>query len=309
MPHEIERVLAAAGRGPWFIAPEKAVEIAEALALRAALGPRPERAHAAVPAPALSAVVGGSGGMRSVRVVRLMGAIVPRGNMLADVSGAVSLERFGAAFREAAADPQAAGIVVEMDSPGGQIDLVPETAAMMRAARRADRPVVAVANTLAASAAYWLASACDEIVVTPSGLVGSIGVYLTVDDLSGRMQREGIKRSFISEGPRKVEASPFAPLDDAARAHLQAQCRAVYEMFTRDVAKARGVPVSVVQADPEAGGRHMGGGRAYRAAEAVRLGMADRVATLEDTIARLARGPGRSRPLNAAIERRRLALD
>lgn len=310
MAHEIDRILAAAGRGPWFIQPEKAEEIMNALLLRAELGPRASAVFPDRTAAAMADEVRQGG--RVVRVVRLHGAIVPRGNMMSDVSGAVSLDRFGAAFRQAAAAPDTAAIVLDIDSPGGQIDLVPETVAMMRGEAREDRPIVAVANTLAASAAYWIACACDEIVVTPSGQVGSIGVFRVHDDLSARANREGVKRSYIFEGPRKVEGNPFEPLGQEARAALQAQARAIYAMFTRDVAKARGVPVAVVEADPETAERHMGGGRSYLAADAVRLGMADRVATLDDTIARLARGQrarGTGKPVRASTELRRMALD
>jgi signal peptide peptidase SppA len=309
MAHEIDRILAAAGRGPWFIQPEKAEEIVNALLLRAELGPRATAAYPDRTSVAMADAVHQAG--RVVRVVRLHGAIVPRGNMMSDVSGAVSLDRFGAAFRQAAAAPDTAAIVLDIDSPGGQIDLVPETVAMIRAAAREDRPIVAVANTLAASAAYWIACACGEIVATPSGQVGSIGVFRVHDDLSARANRDGLKRSYIFEGPRKVEGNPFEPLGQEARMAMQAQARAIYGMFTRDVAKGRGVPVSVVEADPETAERHMGGGRSYLAAEAVRLGMADRVATLDDTIARLARGArgGTGRSARASTELRRMALE
>lgn len=308
MPHEIERVLRAAARGVWFIEPRKAEAMIAAIALRAQMGPRAEPAF---PDAQKVAVTGETRqGQRGViRVMRLFGAILPRGDMLADVSGAgsVSLVRFQREFSQAAAEQDTAAIVVEIDSPGGQVDLVPETAAMIRAARREDRPIVAVANTCACSAAYWIATAADELVVTPSGLVGSIGVYMLHQDVSEMLKAEGIAATFISEGPRKVEGNPFEPLSAEARASYQAEVRATYDMFTAEVAKARGVPVSVVRADPEKAERHMGGGRAYHAAEAVRLGMADRVATFDETIARLAKG-GRGGGRKAAMARRRLAL-
>ncbi len=310
MPHEIERLLRAAGQGVWLIEPQKAEAIVAAVAFRAQFGPRAE------PVFDRQAADPGAGqygtGQKSIRVLRLMGTILPRGNMMSDVSGpgAANLVAFQQAFRQAADDSQTGAIVIEVDSPGGQIDLVPETAAMIRSARRSDRPIVAVANTMAASAAYWIASAADELVVTPSGTVGSIGVYMLHRDVSEALKAEGIAPSFIYEGPRKIEGNPFAPLDDVSRKALQADVRAAYEAFTKDVAKARGVPVSVVRGDPEATNEaHMGGGRAYGATEAVRLGMADRVATLEETIARLAKGgrAGRGRR-RADLARKRLAM-
>lgn len=304
MPHEIERVLRAAGQGVWFIEPRKAQQIMAMLALRAGQEPRQWAGEQAASPRAGTPVIEGKAG--AVHVLGLHGTIMPRATMLTDMSGATAMSRFQADFRAAASDPDAAAIVIEVDSPGGKVDQVPETAAMIHAARRADRPIIAVANTLAASAAYWLAAACDEIVVTPSGMVGSIGVYLMHDDMSEALAAAGVSRTFIHEGPRKIEGNPFAPLDDTARAALQAEVRYSYDMFTGDVAKFRGVPVSVVRADPESTDRHFGGGRVYHARDAVRLGMADRIATFQDTVMRAASGR-RSRRAQLAAYRLRLA--
>ena len=302
MPHEIRRILEMAATGCWFIEPGKAQQILAVLELRASGGAletdnRPPR-------PEVAADVR-SRGNKVVRVLRLMGTILPRADMLDALSGGASLTAFQKAFREAATDPNVSAIVIEIDSPGGQVDLVPETAALIRAHKQADRPIVAVANTIAMSAAYWIASAADELVVTPSGSVGSIGVYMMHQDISEALAAAGIKRTFIYEGPRKVEGNPFAPLDDTARQAMQDDVRGYYHMFTDDVAKARGVPVARVRADPEDTDKHFGGGRYYHAKRAVQLGMADRVATLDDTIARLARG---NRRAQAANLRRRMSL-
>lgn len=303
MPHEIDRIVAAAAAGCWFIEPRKACEIVGVMALRAEAGAgvfaEGDRAKAAAAKPRDY-----QGRDKVTRVIPLHGTILPRANLMSALSGAASLDQFAAMFREAATDPQVGAIVLDIDSPGGQVDLVPETVAMMRAHKRADRPIVAVANTMAASAAYWIASAADEIVVTQSGLVGSIGVYMMHENIAERLRMEGIERTFIYEGPRKVEGNPFQPLDEAAASSLQSEVKYFYDLFTSDVAKGRGVPVGVVRADPEKSDEHFGGGRVYPGAQAVRLGMADRVGTLEDTIGRVARG----RPARASIERRRLAL-
>lgn len=304
MPHEIRRVLRAFAATPWFIEPRKAEQVAAMLEYRAAHGPRPEPYRAQVPEQ--SAAPAAQTGQ--IAVLRLRGVIAPRlSGSLDDVSDPpASMETFGQAFDRAAADPNTAAIVIDVDSPGGAVDLVPETAARIRAARRESRPIVAVANTLAASAAYWIASAADEIVVTPSGEVGSIGVYMLHQDISAMLEAEGVRMTFIREGPRKVEGNPFEPLSEEARGALQSSVRHYYDMFVKDVARNRAVPQAVVRADPEKGGRHFGGGRTYPAAMAVDLGMADRVATFKETVARLQGGTRRGR--RADIERRRLAL-
>lgn len=303
MPHEIRRVLRAFAAQPWFIEPAKASQIVAALELRALAGPRaePYRNQAAADAPLSSQ-------QKSVAVLRLCGTILPRPEALEDVSQTAALMTdFQKAFQAAATDPNVAAIVLDIDSPGGRVDQIPETAAMIRAAHSEDRPIIAVANTLAASAAYWIASAADEIVVSPSGQVGSIGAYVLHEDISEALAQRGVRMQFISEGPRKTETSPFEPLSDEARQALQEFVRSSYDQFVADVAKGRGVSASVVRADPEKGGEHFGGGRTYHAKQAIALGMADRIDTLDNTIARLQRGKGR-RGRKATSARRRLAL-
>ncbi|PDS79160.1 S49 family peptidase [Rhizobium sp. L43] len=283
MTHEIRRVLRAFASQAWFIEPRKAEEIVGMLELRAAFGPRAEAyRESAAPRSSQGAAPG------PVDVLNLFGIICQRATALDDVSQqTVSLERFQRDFQAAAARPNNAGIILNIDSPGGNLDFVPETVAMIRKARRNGRPIVAVANTYAASAAYWIACGCDEIVVTPSGEVGSIGVYMVHQDVSAAAEKEGVRITFVKEGPRKTEGNPFEPLSDEARGALQERVKDGYSMFVADVARGRGVSPNVVRADPEKGGKHFGGGRMYGAKKAVQLGMADRVATLDETVARL----------------------
>lgn len=297
--HEISRILRAVSSRAWFIDPARADEIVAILELRA-------QGHtggfaAAAPAPPVADPEPGA-----VAVLRLHGAILPRADMLSEMSGAVSLEKFRAAFAEAAGNPRVRAIVLDIDSPGGDVSFVPETVAEIRAARRDDRPIVAVANNMAASAAYWIAAAADEIVITPSGQVGAIGVYMLHKNIAAKLEAEGVAPTFIFEGPRKIEANPFEPLDDTARAALQRIVSHHYAMMVDDIAAFRGVEAAVVRADPEIEAAHFGGGREVLADDAVRLGLADSVATLEQTLARMA---ARGRPARRArAARRRLAL-
>lgn len=307
MPHEIDRVLRVVASNVWAIDPIKGHEILDMLALRA--DGRPRTAEFERPAEAANGFETIEGARGPVHVMRLMGTIVPRGSMLSDMSGAASLQRFQAGFSRAAADAQASAIVIEVDSPGGIVNQVLETAAMIHAARRADRPIIAHANTLAASAAYWIASAADEIVVSPSGEVGSIGVYTMHDNFAGYFEELGVERTLISAGPRKVEGHPFAALDDTARAQLQRSVNETYGEFVSAVARNRGVSPAQVRADPETASAHFGGGRVVKAREAVRQGMANRVATFTDTVARAQRGgasAGQRRRADAMLRRARM---
>ena len=156
---------------------------------------------------------------------------------------------------------------------------------------RGQKPITAVANSLAASAAYWIATAADELVVTPSGEVGSIGVFAAHEDVSGMLEQAGVKVNLVSAGRYKTEGNPFEPLTEEARASIQGRVDEYYEQFVSAVARNRGVKRSEVR-------NGFGEGRVVGAKQAVSLGMADRVGTLDETINR-ALGGRRSRGARA----------
>ena len=236
----------------------------------------------------------------AVAVLPLYGVIAQRADLMTESSGGTSVERFTARFRELVADPNVGAIVLDVDSPGGTVSGVDELAAEIYRAR-GSKPIVAVANSLAASAAYWIASAADELVVTPSGEVGSIGVLTAHEDMSAMLETEGVRVSLISAGKYKTEGNPYEPLSDEARAALQVRVDGYYDMFVKAVARNRGVSARDVR-------EGYGEGRVVGAVQAKALGMADRVATLDETLARLVKS--RRRPGARAEEldyrRRRL---
>lgn len=233
--------------------------------------------------------IGHSGGrasapsIRGIAVLPLFGIIAQRMNMLDDVSGpgGTSTEKFTTQFREAAEDPNVKAIVLNIDSPGGSVFGVPELADVIRAeAAKGEKPVIAQVNSLAASAAYWIASACNEIVVTPSGEVGSIGVFTLHEDVSRMLAAMGVKPTLIRAGKFKAEDNPWYPLGDEAKAHLQSLVDAYFDKFVSAVARGRSAATgkAVTSAAVRNG---YGQGRMLVAADAVMEGMADRIATLE----------------------------
>ena len=304
MSHEINRVLSTAANGVWAIDTGKAQQIAAMLALRAdgepsaGFEPRPRQT-------ALRETLATEDG--TVHVLRVHGTIFPRANILSEFSGGVSLVQFQQAFQQAAQDTSASAIILDVDSPGGMVDFVPETAAMIRAARNGERPIVAVANPIAASAAYWLASQADELLTTPSGAVGSIGVYMMHEDISAALEMQGVKPTFIFDGIRKVERNNAEPLSKEARGAMQEEVSDIFSRFVADVATARGVDESVVRADPESADASFGGGRAVLAERAVSAGLADGIATLAEVMQRFA-GSGRQRNASMQMRRRRLQV-
>ena len=213
----------------------------------------------------------------NIAVLNLAGVITPKPTFFSMFFGGTALTDFAAELEAAVNDPKVAGIVINVDSPGGMIDLVTETAAQIRAAK-AVKPIIAVANTDAASAAYWLAAQADELIVTPSGEVGSIGVYTVHTDRSGAEAQAGLKTTLISAGKYKVEGNPYEPLTEEAAAALQSRIDTYYSMFVADVAAGRGVTTSAVTAG-------YGQGRIVAAQDAKTAGMVDGVGTLAEVLA------------------------
>jgi len=233
---------------------------------------------------------------KAVAVIPIHGSIVPKANMFTQISGATSINDLRGMFADAMNDPDIGSIVFDVDSPGGQVDLIPEFAADIRA-KRGVKPMLAVSNTMMASAAYWLASQADEVAVSPSSMTGSIGVFAAHDDLSEAQAKLGVKTTFISAGKYKTEGNSAEPLSEDARAHIQSLVDDAYMAFTGDVAKGRRVSVDDVR-------NGYGEGRVLTAKAAVKAGLADRVATLEQTIGRAAEmaRPASSRAMAAAAE-------
>ena len=230
----------------------------------------------------------------SVAVVPVIGTLTQRGDVI-ESARTRSTADIADEVRAAAAEPKVDAVVLEVDSGGGEVFGVPEAWQAIREARKL-KPVVAVANAMAGSAAYYLASAADELWVTPSGMVGSIGVYALHVDLSKWLEAEGEKWTFVSAGRFKVEGNPAEPLGEEAAAAIQVDVDRYYDMFVRDVARGRGVAVEAVRAG-------FGEGRMVGARAAVTERMADQVGTLEQAIRRAAQlGQERRRDSGARAE-------
>lgn len=230
----------------------------------------------------------------SVAIIPLRGIITHRPSLLAWMFGGTDLVTFTALLDAALASSSVRSIVLDVDSPGGTVAGVTEAAARIREARD-QKPVVAVANTVAASAAYWLAAQASDLRVAPSGEVGSVGIVVRHRDLSAHLKQIGERVTLISAGPRKVDANPFQPLSLPARRDMQAAVDAFHTMMVEDIARGRGIPAATVR-------RTFGEGRMVRAEQAVAAGMANRIATLDQTVARLRAqgGEGPRRAMSAA---------
>ncbi len=231
-------------------------------------------------------------------------AVIPVYGVVAQhaMSMGASTADIGAQFDRAMARADVDAILLDVDSPGGTVSGVPELAAKIYAGR-GTKPIVAIANSLAASAAYWIAAAADQVWVTPSGETGSIGVYTTHEDWSEAMEKMGVKVTSISRGKYKLEGAPWEPLTDEAKAAIEERVDEVYGWFTKDVATFRGATPAQVRSG-------YGEARVLGAKQSVAANLADKVGTFEDVVAMLAKKVARKpRGSRAVVEREKLALD
>jgi signal peptide peptidase SppA len=216
-----------------------------------------------------------------IAVLPLYGVVTQRGNMVDDISGpgSTSTQQFTAILRQMLADDTVGQILIDIDSPGGSVYGVSELASEIVKAR-AQKPVIAVANSLAASAAYWIGCSASEFYVTPGGEVGSIGVWQAHFDYSKALEEDGVKPTLISAGKFKVEGNPYVPLDEQAQAFMQSRVDDYYNAFVEAVAIGRGVSINDVR-------NGMGEGRVLGADAAQALNMVDGVAAFDDVLAKM----------------------
>lgn len=275
----------------WAIEPDALMPLVALALRRMAEGPEPE---AAMPSARGAARRAGAIGVLPIR-----GVITHHPGIWELLGMGTSADRMSAALREAVEDPDIKAVVLDIDSPGGEVAGTPELADEIYAAR-SSKPIIAVANSMAASAAYYLGSQATEFYATPSGSVGSIGVYSMHVDYSDALAAEGIKPTFIHAGKHKVDGNPYEPLGDEARAHMQHTVDLAYDAFVRAVARGRKTSQTAVR-------QGMGQGRLVDASEAVAPNMIDGVRTLDAVLAELS-GGGKPSRRRAAIARERLAL-
>ena len=286
-----ERYVAWCLTTPWALMPERIAAYAAVLARRAGDGiaamDQEDEARAAAGPRTQRGSPARTGG---IAVIPVHGTIVQRASQLDICEGGTSTQAVSNALADAMADDSIAQVLLDIDSPGGSVYGVQELASEIS---RAKKPVVAIANSLAASAAYWIGSAASEFYVTPGGEVGSIGVWTAHQDISSALDAAGVKTTLISAGEFKVEGNPFQPLGEQAQSFMQSRVDDYYGAFTRAVARGRKVPVEQVR-------NGMGKGRVLGADQAAQESMIDGIATFEEVVARMQRNMKASAPPRAS---------
>jgi signal peptide peptidase SppA len=273
------RLIAAFAASPWALE-LSTLEALSDLLTRNDRGTE-EELRAMVEAKGDAPTFAAAGAKQNVAVIPVYGVIAHRAQMVGDICGpqGTSTEKVDSAIRAAAADPSVRSIVLDVNSPGGSVFGVQELANTIMEARQA-KPIAAIANAQASSAAYWIASAAHEVFVTPSGVAGSIGVFMAHVDTTKADEAAGKVKTIIKAGKYKAEGE--GPLTDEAIAHLQTVVDGYYTGFVKGVAKARNVSVETVR-------NGYGQGRSLPAQAALDAGMVDGIATLAEVISKYSR--------------------
>ena len=271
------------------------VEPAKAMAFLSGLGPRilgrqveianEDALAGAAPLPARASILAG-GLAESLRqygdapypvvdgiaVIEISGVLIHRGGWIGESSGQTSYEGIAAQIEAAAGDPAVRGVALEIDSFGGEVAGVFDLADRIRALRR-DKPVWAFVAEHAFSAGYALASQASRILLPRTGAVGSIGVVVMHADLSGQLDRDGVRVTLIHAGSHKVDGNPYAPLPESVRDDIQSEIDVLRFLFAETVAAGRAGRLSQDAAlATEAA--------IYRGTDAVAAGLADEVTDL-----------------------------
>jgi signal peptide peptidase SppA len=279
------RILRYVATTPWAMEPTRFADVLDVLRFKAHGGQLTQeeiREYCGLSAASQElAVVRGNARQSGVAIVPVRGIIAHHAGQVDDVSGpgGTSIEGFRNRFRAAMASNDVGSVVLDIDSPGGAVEGVEEMGDEIRNSR-GGKPIVAVANGMAASAAFWLASAADEVSVTPSGQVGSVGVFAAHEDISAALEEQGIKMTLVHAGKFKVEGNPFEPLGDEAREHLQGRVDASFRKFVGAIAAGRNTDEKNVR-------ENFGQGRLVDSESALSAGMVDRIETLESAVNRM----------------------
>jgi len=209
-----------------------------------------------------------------IAVIPIYGSLVKRTVGLQVESGLTSYASIADQIDGAVTDPGVSGIVLDIDSPGGEAAGVFELSRRIRAAG-AKKPIWAVANDAAFSAAYAIAASAERLYITETAGVGSIGVIALHVDQSARDATDGLRYTAITAGEHKNDFSPHEPLSVQAHASLQAEVDRLYAIFTDQVAQMRGIKVQAVRATQAA---------LFFGEDAVKAGLADGVLSLDAAI-------------------------
>ena len=210
----------------------------------------------------------------SSAVISITGPIFPRASFFKMISGGTPISAIAKDFTAALEDPNVKQIILNIDSPGGEITGVSELANMIYQAR-GQKPIVAYVYGLGASAAYWIASAADKIVASDTAELGSIGVVSMYTDYSEQSKKQGVQEYEVvsSQSPKKR----MTPATEDGKAEIQKLVDELADVFIASIARNRNVSTQKVIEE-------FGNGGVLIGQSAVKAGLADEIGSLESVL-------------------------
>lgn len=215
-----------------------------------------------------------------IATIQMHGTLSKKMNMLMSLSGGTSYQLIGKDFRAALTDKDVKGIFLDVDSPGGSIDGMVDLANLIYESR-GQKPIVTFTDGLMASAAYIVGSAADQVFGANNTVqVGSIGVIAVHMDHSKEYEDKGVKPTVFSAGKFKAIGNKFEPLEDKDKKYISTQLDYIYTNVVHDVARNRGVP-------PEIANAEMAEGRMFTGYQALDANLVDGILNREQTMTKL----------------------
>ena len=237
----------------------------------------------ATPQPATvdTGMTGGLQVQEGIAILPILGTLVRRSSYIGTASGLTSYHDIESMAEQAFADPEVRAVLLEIDSSGGEAGGVFDLAQRLRQlAQTSGKPLWAIADEAALSAAYAIATAADRVWLTRTAEVGSIGVVAVHVDESVADAKAGLNYTFLHAGAHKVDGHPHAPLAAPVAADIQADIEQLHTQFIALVAGFRRLTPEAIR-DTEA--------RVYRGEAAVQAGLADQIGTRAEAITALQR--------------------
>lgn len=274
--NNLTNLLAKAQTNPWAILPEKMNEIAAFLSLREAGVVKAEPDDEEMEPGENGGDVSKAG---KLAVVRISGTIIPHATLLSNYSGGTSAFGLEQTFNALAADENVSGVMVLVDSPGGNAVGVAEASSALYALSQ-KKPTAALIQGVGASAAYWIASAARNVYLTESSIAGSIGTLSVRFDESEHLASEGYKYEITRSTELKALGHSSEPVTDEERSETNRLVGFYTTTFINHIARNRGITMN------QANALHTG--QVFAGQESVTAGLTDGVMTPDAVLAKLA---------------------
>lgn len=211
---------------------------------------------------------------QGIAVLGITGTLVHKFGYMKPMCGMTGYDGIVSRLRMAINDPDVNGVLLDIDSPGGEVSGAFDTADLIARMGKI-KPIWALAGDMATSAAYLLASACSRRLITQTGTVGSIGVIVAHRNVEKQMEKNGVAVTLIHAGARKVDGNPYTALPEDVRKDIQARVDETRVMFAQKVSENTGLPLKAVLATEA---------KTYDGKDAVKNGLADEMINYADAV-------------------------